>query len=90
MDHKALPLEREHLEVHVDLCEKRYVDLKKDVCELKNAVYDLREKNEEHRRYLTSEILSYKQSVLKAILGASATIIAGLLSTIVVVLIAFV
>ena len=71
----ATALERKNLEAHVDLCEARYKNLegRLDGIEVKvNSIHD--------------DLMSGQQSMTKVIIGASGTIVAGLLSTIVVII----
>jgi len=71
----ATALERKNLEAHVDLCEARYKNLegRLDGIETKvNSIHD--------------DLMSGQQSMTKVIIGASGTIVAGLLSTIVVII----
>ena len=69
-------LEKENLEAHVDLCAQRY-----DVLEARLS------KVEEKVDGIHTLISSGQQSMTKVIIGAAGTIVAGLLSTIVVILI---
>ena len=68
-------LEKESLEAHVDLCALRYQSLDKRLNDVEAKI------NEVH-----NEIKSGNQSLVKVLVGAAGTIIAGLLSTIVVIL----
>jgi len=68
-------LEKESLEAHVDLCALRYQSLDKRLNDVETKI------NEVH-----DEIKSGNQSLVKVLIGAAGTIIAGLLSTIVVIL----
>ena len=71
----ATALERKNLEAHVDLCEARYKNLegRLDGIEVKvNSIHD--------------DLMSGQQSMTKVIIGAAGTIVAGLLSTIVVII----
>ena len=72
---KATSLERENLEAHVDMCEQRYQNLE--------ARLDKIEAKVEH---IHIDITNGQQSMTKVIIGAAGTIVAGLLSTIVVIL----
>jgi|TARA_B100001093_G_scaffold493516_1_gene535765 predicted nucleic acid-binding Zn-ribbon protein len=69
-------LEKENLEAHVDLCEQRYKNLETRMVNIENKVEHI------HR-----DITSGQKSMTKVIIGAAGTIVAGLLSTIVVILI---
>jgi hypothetical protein len=72
----ATKLEKENLEAHVDLCEQRYKNLETRMVNIENKVEHI------HR-----DITSGQKSMTKVIIGAAGTIVAGLLSTIVVILI---
>ena len=68
-------LEKENLEAHVDLCAQRYEVLEGRLTKVEekvDAVHTL--------------ISQGQQSMTKVIIGAAGTIVAGLLSTIVVIL----
>jgi tetrahydromethanopterin S-methyltransferase subunit G len=69
-------LEKENLEAHVDLCEQRYKNLEARMQNIESKVEHI------HR-----DITSGQKSMTKVIIGAAGTIVAGLLSTIVVILI---
>ena len=71
----ATALERENLEAHVDLCEQRYIVLKGRMESIERKV-----------EAIHVDITSGQQSMTKVIIGAAGTIVAGLLSTIVVIL----
>ena len=75
---RATSLERVNLESHVDLCEQRcnYLELRLSKIEAKGE-------------HVHSDITHGNKSMVKVIIGATGTIIAGLLSTVVVVLINF-
>jgi len=68
-------LEKESLEAHVDLCALRYEQLDGRLTRLENKVDDIHD-----------DIKSGNQSMIKVLIGAAGTIVAGLLSTIVVIL----
>lgn len=68
-------LERQSLEAHVDLCAIRYENLDKRLTAVEDKISEVHD-----------EIRSGNQSLVKVLVGASGTIIAGLLSTIVVIL----
>jgi tetrahydromethanopterin S-methyltransferase subunit G len=74
----ATSLERTNLEAHVDLCEQRYQNLENRL-----------EKIEEKVESIHTDIQSGNKSMVKVIIGATGTIVAGLLSTIVVLLVKF-
>ena len=69
-------LEKENLEAHVDLCEQRYKNLETRMQNIESKVEHI------HR-----DITSGQKSMTKVIIGAAGAIVAGLLSTIVVLLI---
>jgi len=71
-------LERENLEAHVDLCQHRYE-------QLDNRLTKIEEKVES----IHNEIASGNQNMIKVIIGATGTIMAGLVSTIIVLLVKF-
>lgn len=71
----ATDLERENLEAHVDLCQQRYEHLEKRLGNVESKISDIHDDmNKSH------------SSLVKVIIGTSGTIVAGLLSTIVVIL----
>ena len=72
------PLEKANLEAHVDLCHQRYVQLEGKINKLEAKV-----------GVVHQDVIAGNRGMMKAIIAAAATIIAGLLSTIVVILIAF-
>jgi len=71
-------LEKESLEAHVDLCALRYQQLDERLAKVENTVIEIRK-----------DIANGNSSMIKVIIGAAGTIVAGLLSTIVVLLISF-
>lgn len=71
----ATALERENLEAHVDLCEQRYMALEGRIVKV-----------EEKLDGISEQMASGQQSLVKVIIGAAGTIVAGLLSTIIVIL----
>lgn len=71
-------LEKQSLEAHVDLCALRYEQLDKRLSMLETKVNDIHE-----------DITDGQKSMTKVIIGAAGTIVAGLLSTIVVLLTSF-
>lgn len=75
---KPTELERTNLEAHVDLCAQRYESLDR---RLNNLETDLKR--------ISEDIRSGNSSLNKVIIGTTGTIIAGLLSTIVVVILKF-
>ncbi len=75
-------LERENLEAHVDLCAERYRVLEEKLIRLESKVDSLAD---------TIALMVEKQQTDKAsnnklVIGAAATVIAGLLSTVVLLL----
>ena len=75
---KATSLERENLEAHVDMCEQRYINLETRLDKIEAKV-----------EHIHADINHGNKSLTKVIIGATGTIVAGLLSTIVVLLINF-
>ena len=73
---RATSLEKENLEAHVDLCEQRYENLELRLSKIEAKV-----------EHVHADITNGNKSMVKVIVGATGTIIAGLLSTIVVILI---
>jgi len=71
-------LERESLEAHVDLCAIRYKNLDERLGAVEDKV-DL----------IHRDIQDGNKSMTKVLIGAAGTIVAGLLSTIVVLLMSF-
>lgn len=71
----ATALERENLEAHVDLCEQRYEALENRIVKVEEKLDNIAE-----------QMASGQQSLVKVIIGAAGTIVAGLLSTIIVIL----
>jgi len=72
----ATKLEKQSLEAHVDLCALRYEQMDKRLTGVEEKIDDIAE-----------DIKNGNQSLIKVLIGATGTIIAGLLSTIVVLLI---
>jgi|TARA_B110000305_G_C19427577_1_gene634459 tetrahydromethanopterin S-methyltransferase subunit G len=75
---RATNLEKENLEAHVDLCEQRYNSLESRMKSIEAKV-----------EHIHTDIVHGNKSMIKVIVGASGTIVAGLLSTIIVILINF-
>jgi len=75
---KATNLEKSNLEAHVDLCQQRYEQLESRLNKIEQKVEDIH-----------SDITAGQQSMTKVLIGATGTIVAGLLSTIVVILLQF-
>ena len=71
-------LEKQNLEAHVDLCEQRYKNLESRLSNIEEKVESIH-----------TDINAVKKSMVKFIIGATGTIVAGLLSTIVVLLLKF-
>lgn len=74
-DLSTTSLEKSSLEAHVDLCSLRYQNLDKRL-----------DKVEEKIENIHTDIKEGNAGLIKAIVGAAGTITAGLLSTIVVIL----
>jgi len=72
---KATNLERENLEAHVDLCQQRYEALEGRLTKIESKVEEIHE-----------DISHGNKAMIKVLIGAAGTIVAGLLSTIVVIL----
>lgn len=68
-------LERENLEAHVDLCAERYGQLESRLSNLEQKV-----------EHIHSDIVHGQKSLSKVIITTTGTIIAGLISTVVVIL----
>lgn len=75
---KSTQLERENLEAHVDLCAQRYEVLEGRLTKIEEKV-----------EHIHKDITDGNKSLIKVLIGATGTIIAGLLSTIVVLLVNF-
>ena len=75
-------LERENLEAHVDLCAERYRVLEEKLDNLDKKF----DRIETAVRELTEKQTADKASSNKLLIGAAATVIAGLLSTVVLLL----
>jgi len=73
---RATDLEKQNLEAHVDLCEQRYITLEKRLGKVEDKV-----------QHIHDDLGKSHSSLIKVIIGTSGTIIAGLLSTVVVILI---
>ena len=76
--HQTTKLERESLEAHVDLCAIRYENLDNRLTNIEGKVDSIHQ-----------DIQQGQQSMTKVLIGATGTIIAGLLSTIIVVIMNF-
>ena len=75
---KPTELERTNLEAHVDLCAQRYEALDKRLTNVENEL-----------KTISEDIKTGNNSLIKVIVGTTGTIIAGLLSTIVVIIMKF-
>ena len=73
---RSTDLEKENLEAHVDLCAQRYEVLEGRLTKIEEKV-----------EHIHSDITNGNKSMIKVLVGAAGTIVAGLLSTIVVILI---
>lgn len=71
-------IEKENLEAHVELCAERYKQLELRLSTIETKVGNLAEKIEDSN-----------SSMSKVIIGATATIVAGLLSTVITILMKF-
>lgn len=72
---RASNIEKENLEAHVDLCQLRYEALENRLTKIEQKVEDIH-----------NDITHGNKSMIKVLVGATGTIVAGLLSTIVVIL----
>ena len=68
-------LEKESLEAHVDLCALRYQQLDQRLTNVETKIDTIHE-----------DIKNGQQSMTKVLIGTAGTVIAGLLSTVVVIL----
>lgn len=75
MSTSTTELERESLEAHVDLCAIRYEQLDKRLTGLEDKV-----------EAIHKDITDGQKSMTKVLIGTAGTVIAGLLSTVVVIL----
>jgi hypothetical protein len=71
-------LEKESLEAHVDLCALRYEQLDGRLTSVENKMEEMHE-----------DMRTGQSSLIKVLVGATGTIVAGLLSTIIVILMKF-
>ena len=71
-------LEKESLEAHVDLCALRYDNLNNRLSTVETTLKSIHE-----------DIKSGQNSMTKVLVGTAGTVIAGLLSTVVVILMKF-
>tara|TARA_R100000900_G_scaffold107499_2_gene83339 strand:+ start:360 stop:593 length:234 start_codon:yes stop_codon:yes gene_type:complete len=72
---KVIPLEKENLEAHVDLCAERYNRLEIRLEAMETAV-----------NALHTTIISENKKTFQMLITATATVIGGVLSTIIVIL----
>jgi|TARA_B100000780_G_scaffold265905_1_gene221703 tetrahydromethanopterin S-methyltransferase subunit G len=70
----ATALEKKNLEAHVDLCQQRYEQLDGRLTKIEEKV-----------EHIHHDITHGNKAMIKVLFGATATIITGLLSTIIVV-----
>jgi tetrahydromethanopterin S-methyltransferase subunit G len=75
---KATDLEKENLEAHVDLCQQRYEQLEGRLTKIEEKV-----------EHIHSDIVHGNKAMIKVMIGTAGTVVAGLLSTIVVLLLNF-
>jgi len=68
-------LEKQSLEAHVDLCALRYQNLDNRLSVVESTLRDIHQ-----------DIKSGQQSMTKVLIGTAGTVIAGLLSTLVVII----
>lgn len=71
-------IEKQNLEAHVELCAERYKQL-----ELRLGTIEVKVES------LASKITDSNSSMQKVIIGATATIVAGMLSTVITILMKF-
>ena len=71
----AAQIEKESLEAHVELCQQRYEALENRLTVIEKKVDEI-----------SKEIADGNQTMVKVLVGSAGTIVAGLLSTIVVLL----
>jgi hypothetical protein len=77
-DMPTTDLEKESLEAHVDLCALRYQQLDTRLTNVETKIDTIH-----------NDIKSGQQSMTKVLIGTAGTVVAGLLSTIVVILLQF-
>jgi pantothenate kinase len=71
----TIDIEKTNLEVHVDLCAQRYESLDRRLSNIEDKVTDLHESIEKSHN-----------SMVKVIIGTAGTVVAGVLSVLVVLL----
>ena len=74
----ATDLEKENLEAHVDLCQQRYENLNSRLTKIEEKV-----------EHIHTDIVHGNKSMIKVMIGTAGTVVAGLLSTIIVIIIQF-
>ena len=74
----ATDLEKENLEAHVDLCQQRYENLNSRLTKIEDKV-----------EHIHTDIVHGNKAMIKVMIGTAGTVVAGLLTTIVVILIQF-
>lgn len=72
---KATNIEKESLEAHVELCQQRYESLEGRLTSIEHKVEDI-----------YKEMIESRASMSRVIIGSAGTIVAGLVSTIIVLL----
>lgn len=77
-NYEPADIERENLEAHVELCSERYKRMDERMGNIETILNDM-----------VNQMKADNKALLKALIAASATIIAGLLSTLVVVVTKF-
>lgn len=77
-DHKTTDLEKQSLEAHVDLCAIRYQNLDNRLTAVEGKLDSI-----------ADEIKDGQNNMIKVLIGSAGTIVAGLLSTIIVILMNF-
>jgi hypothetical protein len=75
MARPATQIEKESLEAHVELCQQRYETLENRLAIIEKKVDEI-----------SKDITDGNQTMVKVLIGSAGTIVAGLLSTIVVLL----
>jgi len=78
MSSSPTSLEKQSLEAHVDLCALRYQQLDDRLTNVEKKIVSIHE-----------DMRQGQNSLVKVIVGAASTIVAGLLSTVVVILMKF-
>lgn len=71
----ATALEKKNLEAHVDLCQQRYENLEGRLTKIEEKV-----------EHIHQDITHGNKTMIKVMFGATATIITGLASTIIIVI----